>query len=162
MRPRAIAAQVLGGELRRQRLDPEALGQVGVARVGAEQQVAGAEAPRVDVHEPMAVVELDRDTRVCGGSAVGIEQQRAGHPQVHEQEALVRELPDEVLAARARRARTSAPAQLVGDGSADREGGSSAESRISTSMERAALEMRRELAADRLDFGQLGHRPIDS
>ena len=66
----------------------------------AEQQVTGPESAWVDVHQAMAAVELEPHPRVRR-LAGGIEQQRARHPQVHEQVAVAGERPDQVLARRA-------------------------------------------------------------
>jgi hypothetical protein len=148
--------QVIGGELRGHWLDPEASVQVLVPGGGAVDHVAGTEPPRVDVDEPMAVVELDPDPRV-DRLDVGVEQERAGHPQVRQQKRLVLELPDEVLAA-APDVRDPLPTQLIGDlGRRDRAGPAGVEDL--DPLKRAPLQMGRELAADRLDFGQFGHRP---
>ena len=78
-----------GGELGRQRLDPEPLRQVRVTRRRAEDQVAGPEPARVDVHEAVAVVELEAHARVRRLDS-GVEQERPGHPQVHEQVPIAR------------------------------------------------------------------------
>ena len=56
---------------------------VRVARRVAEQQVAGSEPPGIDVREAVAFVELEAHARVRR-LGLGVEQQRPGHPQVHE------------------------------------------------------------------------------
>ena len=86
----------------------------------------------------------------------GIEQQRPGHPQVDGAGS------DHPTATRpgtcpsGRRARSRRRAARL-----DRRrpsGRVQRGSRISSSHDRPALEVRRQLAADRLDFGELGHR----
>ncbi len=74
--PARDRGEVLGGELGGERLHPEPLVEVCGARPRVRQQMAGAEPPRVDVHEPMTVVELEANS---GVRRVGrrIEQQRA-------------------------------------------------------------------------------------
>ena len=69
--PARLLAQVGGGELGRERLDPEPRGEVRIARGVAVQQVAGPEPARVDVDEPVAAVELEAHAgvrRLGGGS----------------------------------------------------------------------------------------------
>ena len=152
---------MLGGELGRERLDAEPRGEVRVARRGADEQVAGAEPPRVDVHEAVAVVELEaaracaaarrRDrTAACRSSAGACSRCRS---------------PDsaqiEVLARRGRRRSTTAPAQSASTGA----GGSRprpARSRISASTIVRPSRSGRQLAADRLDLGELRHRNVSA
>ena len=91
--------------------------------------------------------------RVGRGSSSSV----AGHAQVHEQEDLVGELQDEVLAPAAQP--LDAPAlhgvdELVGRAAAAHQRGS----RISRRCSDAPLDVGGELAADRLDLGKLGHR----
>ena len=105
--------------------------------------------------EVVAVVEAQPDALVAGAGR-RVDEQRAGHPQVHEQEHLVLEIPDEVLAAPVQA--LDAPA-LDGAPAARRARAArtTARRRSRSSRERAALDERRELAADRLDLGKLGH-----
>ena len=63
-----------------------------------ERQLAGAEAPRVAEAQLVAVVE-DPAHALVRRARRRVVEQRAGHAQVHEQEDVVLELPDQVLAA---------------------------------------------------------------
>jgi len=71
--------QVTSRERGRQWLDPEAGTQVRITCVGAVDDVAGTEPPRVDIDQPMAVVEIDPDPCVCRLD-LGVQQERPGHP----------------------------------------------------------------------------------
>ena len=70
---------MLGGERGGEGLDAEPRPEVGVAGRRAGEQMARAEAARVDVHEAPAVVEPHPHARVQGLHR-GIYQQRPGHP----------------------------------------------------------------------------------
>ena len=102
-----------------------------------------------------SVAEVEGHARVQGPLRRA-QQQRAGHSQVQHQVGLGLELPDEVLAA--------APEAL--DGAAlDRGGDLVGHQRERPAgvvdhqpLERPALDVRGQVAADRLDLGQLGHR----
>ena len=112
------------------------------------------EPSRIDIDEPVAAIELDPDPGV-DRLDIGVQQERAGHAQVGQQERLVVELPHQVLAA-APDAVDAVAAQLVLDlGRRER----TCPPRVEDldTLQRAPLEVGRELAADRLDFGQLGH-----
>jgi hypothetical protein len=76
--------EVLGRELGRERLDPQALGQIGLARPLPGCQMTRPEPSRIDVDQAVAVVELEPDPRV-GRVSLWVKEQRAGHPQVHQQ-----------------------------------------------------------------------------
>ena len=87
----------------------------------------------------------------------GVEQQRPRHAQVHQQEDVVGELPHEVLAA---------ARELVDHAALDRrchlgrgEGARPAGVEDLDGPQRPAFDVGRQVAADRLDFGELGHRP---
>jgi hypothetical protein len=103
-------------------------------------------APAVE-HEPHALVR-----RVVGR----VEQERAGHPQVHEQEDLILQLPHEVLAAPAERLHAASRHGLDDRGRVQRQ----APARVVDTQvgQLPTLDDRGQPAADRLDFGQLGHR----
>jgi hypothetical protein len=98
-------------------------------------------------HEPHALI----------GRLVGrVEQERAGHAQVHEEEDVVLELPDEVLAP---------PPEALHAASRDgvddrgRVEGQAPPWIVNTQLgEEQAVDHGRQPAADRLDLGQLGHR----
>jgi hypothetical protein len=124
-----------------------------VALLDAERQLAGAEAARVGEGEVGA-----RDAQPDAGvrrRAGRVEQERAGHAQVHEQERVVLEPPDQVLAP---------PAELRDRAAFQRRGQLRGRERARPALvehleplQRAVLHVRREVAADRLDLGQLGH-----
>ena len=84
-----------------------------------------------------------------------VEQQRAGHAQVQHQVDVVLELPDQVLAA---------PAERLDAPPRDRRGDLRARERPAPALvvdlergQHAPLDVGREMAADRLDLGQLRH-----
>ncbi len=136
-----------------ERLDAEALGEERLLRLLAERQLARAEAARIDELQPV-VAEIEGDTGVRGWIR-RVEEQRAGHSQVQEQVRLVLELPHEVLAAAAE-ALDAAAVQRVGElvrGERKRPAGVVDGELV----QRAAVDVRRQVAADRLDLGQLGH-----
>jgi hypothetical protein len=80
--------QILRGELRREWLDRDPGLEISVSGLCAEQQMPRAEPSWVRVHEPMTIVELEPDPRVPR-FADRIEQERPGHPQMHQQVPLV-------------------------------------------------------------------------
>ena len=148
--------QVLAGEVALERLDAEAGVEEGVERLRAERELAGAEAARV-VEDEHVVAEVEPHPHVPRRRG-RVEQERAGHAQVHEQEDVVGELPDEVLAA---------AGELLDDAALDRRGQLGRRERPGPArvehlhgLERASFDVGRQMAADRLDFGELGHRPI--
>jgi hypothetical protein len=91
------------------------------------------------------------------GGAVGGEQQVARHPQVHDEEDLVLELPHEVLAAP-----RNALDRAAGDGGLDVcrvRGLAPSGVEYLHVRDHAPLDRGGQEALDRLDFGQLGHAP---
>ena len=123
--------------------------------VAAERQLAGAEAARVVEEQLAPVVEREAHARVARRLR-RVEQQRARHPQVQHQVDVVLELPDQVLAAPGERVDAAAL-----DGGGDLLAGERAAPARVEHLQRgqhAALDVGREMAADRLDLGQLGHR----
>src|SRR3954447_4565901 len=145
--------QALAGELGLERLDAEALGEEVVERLRAERELAGAEPARVD---ELQLRPLEGERHACVGRAlVRVEQQRAGHPQVQQQVRLVLELPPQVLAAAAE----PLDAAALDRGGELLRGGRERPSGVVDlePLERAAVDVRREVAADGLDLGQLGH-----
>jgi hypothetical protein len=142
------------GERRGERLGTATRAEVDVTGGRAGEQVTGPEAPRVDVDELMSIGEVDPHPRV-GGRRRGIQQQRAGHPQVHEQRSSAAEIPHQVLAGAVdlhHGLSLEARRDLVG-----RLGHRPARVADLHPRQRASLQVRRELAADRLDLRQLGH-----
>src|SRR3954471_18050818 len=81
---------------------PSPGGRKGVANGAADRELAGPEAARVAEADLPPAVQGEPSALVVR-LAHRVEQQHAGHPQVHEQEHVVLELPDEVLAAAAER-----------------------------------------------------------
>jgi hypothetical protein len=98
----------------------------------------------------MATVELEAHAGVrwLGGR---VEQQRAGHPQVHQEVALVRQLPVEVLA-KARHPLHDGAAKPVFHVLGELWPGPAKVEDLDVE-DRPPLEVRRQLAADRLDLG---------
>src|SRR5438477_5395335 len=87
---------MLGRELARQRLHPEPRGEVRVALGRSGNQMAGTKTPWVYIGQAARAVELEPNPGVRWLTQ-RVEQQRAGHPQVHEQKLLAGQLPDQVL-----------------------------------------------------------------
>ena len=149
-------AQRVGGEVVAERLHAEPGGEVLVAGVGAEQDDAGAEAPHVREHQALAGVQVHADAGVAGAPpAPEAEKQVARHPQVHHEEDLVLELEH------AGTCRAGPPPRCAGPSTASSSSTGAAGSHqraSSTSMrdQGPALEVRRQLAPDRLDLGKLG------
>src|SRR5947209_5807827 len=83
--PSRQPAEVLSREGGIERLDSEPQRQIRVAGRGPEEQVARAEAPRVDIEELMAAVEAEADPAM---HRLGrrVEEQRARHPEMKKQE----------------------------------------------------------------------------
>ena len=146
-------AQVLGREVRAERLDAEPRGEVVVASIAPQQHDAGAEAALVREHDRVAVVETELDPREA--SIVGVEQV-PGHAQVHDQVDVTRQLPDEVLAAAVEP--LDPPARDRVGHLPGRRGIAPARVEDLHLPEPPPLDDRRELAANRLDLGQLRHR----
>ena len=148
-------AKGLGREVGAERLDPESARKVVLERILAEQHDARAEAARVREEDMRAVAQLEPHAQVRRCGALVAEQEVPGHPQVHDEEHLVLELADEVLAA--------APEALdppAGDGVLElRRRRRLAPARIEDvhPLEDPALERGRQMALDRLYLGQLGH-----
>ena len=146
--------QVLAGEVLGERLDAEPRAEVGVELGPAGQQPAGAEAARVDEAERVLVVEAHDRARV-GRARLGVVEQVAGHAQVDQQEQLVLELRDQVLAAPSERLHAAADERAEHLVRRTRRGPARVAHAVDD--EHAPLQPRGELAADRLDLGQLGH-----
>ena len=124
----------------------------------AEQQLAGAEAARVDDHQRGVPGPRSRRTRMCGGSGSGSQQHRAGHAQVLERGGRrPRRLHTRYLPRLPSRS-TRPPLERVGQ-LPRRERPRPARVEDLDALQPAPLHQRRELAPDRLDLGQLGHRP---
>ncbi len=168
--------QVSGGEPLVQRLQPEAGSEELLQRRLSEQQLTGAEAPRVDDHEPAAsatappapgdrrglgstrrswpnCAKLDPRAHV-GRLGSRLTEDRPGHPQVLDEEDLVGETPYEVLAAPLQ-ALHAPPHERVGQllrGERARPAG------VEDLHARQAPTLHEggKLAADRLDLGELG------
>ena len=122
----------------------------------------GPEAARIHDHQAPAARALPARqarsrTHVCAGSGSGSHEDRAGHPQVLGEVEPHRTDTISVLAAapsRSIRRPMSASAELLGGERARPAGVEDLDAR-----KLRALDQRRQLAADRLDLGQLGHRP---
>ena len=157
LRARAWARRCSSGERRGQRLDAQPRAQVGVACGGAGHEVPGAEPPRVVVDEPVPAVQGEAHAGVRRIDR-RIEQQRPGHAQVHEQVAVLAQPPHQVLARAAHLLDHSAAHRL---GHRERQRGPRpATIQDLHPLEGATLQVRGKLAADRLDLGKLGHRPL--
>ena len=140
-----------------ERLEAEPGAEEGVERGRAERELAGPEPARVREREALA--PSSRPKTHARVRRLVAEQQRAGHPQVHEQERLAGELPDQVLAAPPEPLDARPSSAAASSRGRDRV----APARVEHAQlgQRAALDVRREVAADRLDLGQLGHRRGD-
>ena len=103
----------------------------------------------------MAGVELESHARVRR-LELRVEQQRAGHPQVDQQEAIPRKRPDEVLTGAADL--LDGPAAQLGRDLGRAVGAGPAPIQDLHPLDLAPLQMGRKLAADRLYLGQLWHR----
>ena len=157
--PARLGAQRLGGEVGAQRLDAEPRGEVLVERVAAEQHDAGAEAAHVDEQEPVCPSSSVRSARArCGRLLVLAAGTSSRLPVMRRcmtrwtssSSDTIRYLPRRPSRS-IRRPRTASATASGGAGSHQR--GSS----TSIALEPPALDGGRELAADRLDLGQLGH-----
>ena len=133
---------------------PSRLGEELVARVAAERELARAEAARVVEEQLLPVVEAEAHPPVARRLR-RVEQQRPGHAQVQHQVDVVLELPDQVLAAP--RERLDPPALDGGGDLGARDRGAPAGIEHLEPLQHPALDARREVAADRLHLGQLGH-----
>ncbi len=146
--------QVRAREVGRERLHAEPPREERLPRRRAERELAGAEAARVVEHQPAAAGEAEGHAAVA--RRLGrVEQQRARHPQVHEQVDVVLQREDQVLAAAVELLHRPA---LHGGG--ELLAGERARPALVVHVERLqhpALEVRREMAADRLDLGHLRH-----
>jgi hypothetical protein len=112
--------------------------------------VTRTEPARVDVGEPVAAVELEAHAgvrRLCRG----IEQQRTGHTQVHQQVTLVRQHPVEVLAKAGHPLDDGAPQPILHE--LGKLGPGPAKVEDLDVDDRPPLEVWRQLAADRLNLG---------
>ena len=145
---------VLGREVGAERLDAAAGAEVVLARVGADGELPRPEAAGVAEAERVAVVERHEHAAVRRALR-GVIEQRPRHAQVHEQRHVVLRLPEEVLAA---------PPEMLDPPSDERVDERRGRQRLAPPgvgdlqrLQRAALDQRRELAADRLDLGKLGH-----
>ena len=120
----------------------------------AEQHVAGAEAAQVHEQDRLAVVEL-ASARACAWLLVG-QQDVAGHPQVHHQDARRPRAtsPGTCRAAHSRSIRRPSSASAIASGGA-RIGPARVEH--PDALEPPPLHRGRELAANRLDLGELRH-----
>ena len=158
---RAAAARELAqmgpGEALVEGLEAEAGGEEALELIGAFEQLAGTEAARVDDEQFMAgpSPELDPDARV-DRLLVGVQEDGPGHAQVLGEVKASAELPEQVLAA---------PLEALHTASAQRRGELGGRQRSRPALvehldlgERASGDHGRELAADRLDLGELGHR----
>ena len=150
LRPRAIRRRCSAVNSGVNGSTPSLLRQVRVARDRAEQEMAGAEATGIVVHETMAVVELEPDPRVWR-LELRVEQQRARHPQVNQEVTVARQRPHEVLAGAAH-ALDHGTAQLRFDRPRGQRAGPARIEDLGAD-DRAPLEMGRQLTADRLDLG---------
>ena len=102
--------------------------------------------------------ELDAHARVRG-LGVGVGEHRARHAQVLGEVDVALEVPQQVLAAPAQSSLHAPALRARRSSSAGASGRDQRGSRISTCAQPPALDERGELAADRLDLGQLGHAP---
>ncbi len=152
-------AEGVCSEVGPERLDSEPLGEVGVPRLRPQQRHPGPEPARVTEEQAGAGIEHHPDANVGrlgpGGVTGGHEQEVAGHSQVHDQEDLVGELRYEVL---------PAPIQALDVASVERSGELRGRCRVTPAriehldaLQHPPFELRLELTADRLDFGELGH-----
>ena len=112
-RPARELAQALDREVLVEGLDPQPQGEERLECRLAEHQLSRAESPRVDEAHVVTVVEYEADARV-ERVRLGVVEQGARHPQVDEQEDLVLELPDQVLAT-APEAFHGAPLDRIGE-----------------------------------------------
>jgi hypothetical protein len=141
-------------ELRVERLDPEPHRQIRVTPGLAVHEVSGPEAPRVDVEEPVPVIEEEPHPGVNRFER-RIEEKRARHSEVDEQIAVLRKRPHEVLA-HASYALDDRAAELLLD--PVRKLGTGPPWVQDLGLEdRAALEVGSQLAADRFYLWELGH-----
>jgi hypothetical protein len=58
------SAQVLGGELGRERLDPQPQREIRLSGRAAEQQMAGAQPSGIDVQQPVPIIEPEPNAGV--------------------------------------------------------------------------------------------------
>ena len=168
VRLRASRTQVLAGEALVQRLKAQACGEERLERLRAEQQLAGAEAARIDDHEPApGRRRLRRAGSAAGGRelephacvrrlGVGVGQDPAGHAQMLGEVDVALEAPQQVLAP---------PSQPLHAAPDERRhellgGQRTRPARVENlhPLEHHALHERGELASDRLDLWKLGHR----
>ena len=173
VRPAAISPSASGVNVVRERLDPEPL-EAG-RKVGVVDQERLAEAARVGEPQLAAVVEQEAGAQVTlrGRALVlvqtpplgGVElllpldqDQVAGHPQVHDQGLGAVERQQQVLAA---------PPQALDRPPADRRAQLGRRHRPRPALvehlqplDPLPGQLGLELAADRLDLGQLGHPPV--
>ena len=139
-----------------ERLDAEPLAQIRVARARSPTGRCPVPKRRGSTKtQPVAARRARSATRVCGGSPGGIEQQRAGHPQVHQQVTSPESSQTRYLPRAAELLdppRRAAPAHLRG-------GSGARPARIEDldRDDRPPPRCGRELAADRLDLGKLRH-----
>ena len=151
-------AQVRAGEVRLERLEPRRAAKNASSASGAERQLARPEAARVDEHSsPSPRSKRHARVRRPLGRA---QQQRAGHPQVQHQEDVVVEPQTRYLPRRPSRS-TSRPSTAAAS-SAGASGEHQRASWIASRSSRPALDVGRQVAADRLDLGQLGHRGVEA
>ncbi len=152
--PSRERAQVLGGEALVERLEAEARGEERLERIRAQQQLARAEAARVDDRElarargPRAA-ELDAHAHVRR-LGVGLREHSAGHAQVLREVHVAVEAPQQVLAAAAEALDAAAAQRLLELGR--RERARPARVEHLDLGQPASLHERRELASDRLDL----------
>ncbi len=161
-------AQVGGREVLVEGLATEPGREKHLEGLGAEQQLPCAEAPGVGdrkAHPASTLAalggagarpELDAHTGV-GRLGVGVGKDGTGHAQVLGQVHVALEVPEQVLATAAQ-AKNPPACQRVGQ-LVRCERPRPARVEYLHAADAPALDERRQLAADRLDLGQLGHRP---
>ena len=145
---------------RLERLGPEARADVLVEHRRAVDHHAGAEPPLVHEQEAVIVVEGEPDAQVRAGIDVfplGDPQQVSGHPEVHDEVALALEVGDQVLPPPPEGIDAAVP-QLALD-LARRHGSRPQRIEHLRALDRAPCDSWRQLPADRLYLGKLGHFP---
>ena len=159
--PARHRAQGVGGEVGVERLDAQPGSEVLGEGAGSEQDIARAETAHVDEEQAPAVVEVQAHPEVVGLFGVRVvEQEIARHAQVHDEMDVVLEREHQVFAAPPDALDLAAP-ESIGDRLGRRRHRPARVPDVDR-LEAPALERGRQLTADRLDLGKLGHRPKGS
>ncbi len=154
--PARERAQVLGREALVQRLEPQAGREERLQRLAAEQQLAGAEAPRIDDHQPPLGAQLDAHAHV---RRLGLGAHTARPPVMRR--CWTRWTSPCMVQTRYLPRRRSASMRLPTSASLKfmrRQRPRPARVEDLHRVQPAPLHQRRQLASDRLHLRQLGHR----